>query len=130
MPAVCLPYPYRIALVVLGCTLTLALLVAPESSHAAAGAGGGLPYEGWLTKLRASVTGPVAFTFALIGLVGAGGVLILGGELNGFLRAIAFIVLVMAFLVGAQNMMTGLFGRGAEIAVSPTLVEGRDDGAS
>ncbi len=95
--------------------LTIFLLL-PGAAHAAEGTGGGLPYEGWLTNLRQSITGPFAFTAALIGIVGAGAVLIFGGELNGFLRTIIFIVLVMALIVGAQNMMAGFFGRGAEIA--------------
>lgn len=88
----------------------------PQHAHAAEGAGGALPYEGWLTALRTSVTGPVAFALAIIGIVIAGGVLIFGGDLNGFFRTLMFIVLVMAFLVGAQNMMATFFGRGAEIA--------------
>lgn len=88
----------------------------PQQAQAAEGAGGALPYEGWLTALRTSVTGPVAFALAIIGIVIAGGVLIFGGDLNGFFRTLMFIVLVMAFLVGAQNMMANFFGRGAEIA--------------
>ena len=101
--------------------LGLALLLAvfallPQHAHAAEGAGGALPYEGWLTALRTSVTGPVAFALAMIGIVIAGGVLIFGGDLNGLFRTLIFIVLVMAFLVGAQNMMATFFGRGAEIA--------------
>lgn len=91
-------------------------LLLPGAAHAAEGTGGGLPYEGWLANLRNSITGPFAFTAALIGIVGAGAVLIFGGELNGFLRSMIFIVLVMALIVGAQNLMSGLFGRGAEIA--------------
>ncbi|MBO3708948.1 MAG: conjugal transfer system pilin TrbC, partial [Candidatus Accumulibacter sp.] len=78
--------------------------------------GGSLPYESWLTNLRNSVTGPVAFALAMIGIVVAGGVLIFGGDLNGFFRTLIFVVLVMALLVGAQNMMSSFFGRGAEIA--------------
>jgi type IV secretory pathway TrbD component/type IV secretory pathway VirB2 component (pilin) len=80
------------------------------------GTGGSLPYESWLTNLRNSVTGPVAFALAIIGIVVAGGVLIFGGDLNGFFRTLIFIVLVMALLVGAQNVMGTFFGRGAEIA--------------
>ena len=72
-------------------------------AHASASAGGGLPYEAWLTKLQQSMTGPVAFSVSLIGIVGAGGVLIFGGELNAFLRTLVFIVLVMALLVGCQH---------------------------
>ena len=92
------------------------ILLAPHTALASEGTGGSLPYESWLTNLRNSVTGPVAFTLSLIGIVVAGGILIFGGELNGFFRTLIFIVLVMALLVGAQNMMGTFFGRGAEIA--------------
>jgi type IV secretory pathway VirB2 component (pilin) len=95
--------------------LAIAIL-APTSAFASEGTGGSLPYESWLTNLRNSVSGPVAFTLSIIGIVVAGGVLIFGGELNGFFRTLIFIVLVMALLVGAQNMMSTFFGRGAEIA--------------
>lgn len=101
----------------LGMVILLAFaLLAPQHAFASEGTGGGLPYEGWLTNLRQSVTGPVAFALAMIGIVVAGGILIFGGELNGFFRTLIFIVLVMALLVGAQNMMSTFFGRGAEIA--------------
>ena len=60
----------------------------------------------------------VAFALSIIGIVIAGGVLIFGGDLNAFFRTLVFIVLVMALLVGAQNMMGTLFGRGVEIAAA------------
>ncbi|KTT27421.1 conjugal transfer protein TrbC [Pseudomonas oryzihabitans] len=91
-------------------------LMLPQHAFASEGTGGSLPYESWLTNLRNSVTGPVAFTLSIIGIVIAGGVLIFGGELNAFFRSLIFIVLVMALLVGAQNMMSTFFGRGAEVA--------------
>ena len=98
--------------------IILALIVfCPGHAFASEGGGGGLPYESWLTNLRTSVTGPVAFAISIIGIVVAGGVLIFGGELNAFFRRLIFIVLVMALLVGAQNMMGTFFGRGAEISV-------------
>jgi len=105
----------RHALFYLG-TLALFLLMAAHPAMAAEGTGGGLPYEGWLTSLRNSITGPVAFSLSIIGIVAAGAGLIFGGDLNGFLRTLFFLVLVMAFLVGAQNLMSTFFGRGAEIA--------------
>ncbi len=107
----------RHAVVLIGLLALLTLwLLAPAPAHASVGTGGSLPYESWLTALRNSVTGPVAFTVALIGIVVAGGVLIFGGELNAFFRTLIFIVLVMALLVGAQNMLSTFFGRGAVIA--------------
>ncbi|MCP4284151.1 MAG: conjugal transfer protein TrbC [Gammaproteobacteria bacterium] len=95
--------------------MALAML-APQPAFASVGTGGSLPYESWLTNLRNSVTGPVAFALSIIGIVVAGGVLIFGGELNGFFRTLIFIVLVMALIIGAQNMMSTFFGRGAVIA--------------
>jgi len=91
------------------------LLLVPGHAYASEGTGGSLPYEPWLVNLRNSVTGPVAFALSLLGIVVSGGTLILGGDLNGFFRTLMFIVLVMALLVGAQNMMSSFFGRGAEI---------------
>ena len=91
-----------------------AFAIAPDAM-ATTGTGGSLPYESWLTSLRNSVTGPVAFSLSIIGIVVAGGILIFGGELNAFFRTLIFIVLVMALLVGAQNMMTSFFGKGAEL---------------
>jgi type IV secretory pathway VirB2 component (pilin) len=92
------------------------LVVAPHHAFASEGTGGSLPYETWLTTLRNSVTGPVAFALSITGIVIAGGTLIFGGDLNGFFRTMIFVTLVMALLVGAQNMMSSFFGRGAEIA--------------
>ncbi|ELM8940437.1 IncP-type conjugal transfer pilin TrbC [Escherichia coli] len=94
----------------------IALALSAHPAMASEGTGGSLPYEGWLTNLRNSVTGPVAFALSIIGIVVAGGVLIFGGELNAFFRTLIFLVLVMALLVGAQNVMSTFFGRGAEIA--------------
>lgn len=107
---------YRNVALFSGLALLMLILFAPSSAHAAVGAGGGLPYESWMTNLRNSVTGPVAFTLSIVGIVVAGGILIFGGELNGFFRTIIFIVLVMALLVGAQNLLSNFFGQGAVIA--------------
>ena len=100
----------------LALVFALVLMMAPETSMATQGTGGSLPYESWLSSLQSSVTGPVAFSLSIIGIVIAGGVLIFGGDLNGFFRSLIFLVLVMALLIGAQNMMSNFFGSGAEIA--------------
>jgi type IV secretion system protein TrbC len=107
--------------------LAVVLLMVISHPADAAGAGGGLPYEGWLAKIQASITGPVAFAFAIIGLVVAGAVLIFGGELNGFIRTLMFVALVMALIITAQNMMT-FFGTAAALigqnhAVLPSMMQ-------
>ena len=108
-------YTYNRSLLGLGLLIILMLIMGNEA-YAGTATGGSLPYESWLTSLRNSITGPVAFTLSIIGIVAAGGVLIFGGDLNGFFRTLIFIVLVMALLVGAQNMMTSFFGAAAEVA--------------
>ncbi len=95
-----------------------------SEAFASAGSGGGLPYESWLSNLRASATGPVAYAFGLIGLVVAGGILIFGGDLNGFFRTMLVIVLVMALLVTANSIMADLFGTSAEIALAAPVADG------
>lgn len=102
-------YFFIVALLILLCT-------APQLGWASTSDGGGaLPYEAWLTKLQSSVTGPVAFSISIIGIVVAGSVMIFGGDLNSFFRSMIFLVLVMALLVGAQNIMSSFFGHGALI---------------
>ena len=98
--------------------LAIALLVIFVDHANAAGTNGGLPYESWLTKLRQSVSGPVAFGVAMIGIVVSGAVLIFGGELNGFFRTFVFLVLVMAFIVAANNVMTSFFGKGSLVVTN------------
>ena len=127
MQAPAMPFQLKHATVVsLGLLLLLTFfLLTPQQAFASVGTGGSLPYESWLTNLRNSVTGPVAFALSIIGIVVAGGVLIFGGDLNGFFRTLIFIVLVMALLVGAQNVMGTFFGRGAVLAGSTSTDSGR-----
>lgn len=87
------------------------------STHPAMAAtqGGGLPFDGWLTKIQNSITGPFAYTVSIVGLVAAGSMLIFGGDMNGFARTLVFIVLVLSFIIAAQNTISAITGKGAEI---------------
>lgn len=96
----------------------LAILLSSHPAFAAATAGGGLPFDDWFTKVRSSITGPFAFTASIVGLVGAGATLIFGGDMNGFLRTLIFVVLVLAFIVAAQNTIAAITGQGAEITAA------------
>ncbi|MGJ0637198.1 TrbC/VirB2 family protein [Xenorhabdus bovienii] len=105
--------------------ITLLLMLATHPAFASNTSGGGLPFDEWFTKVRQSVTGPFAFTAAIVGLVGAGATLIFGGDMNGFLRTLIFVVLVLAFLVAAQNTLAAITGQGAEIAMVSKLMGAR-----
>jgi type IV secretory pathway VirB2 component (pilin) len=92
------------------------LMLLASHAQAASGAGGGLPYEDWLTRIRQSITGPVAFAVSVIAIVAAGAMLIFGGDMNGFMKTLVFIVLVLAFVIAAQNTLSAITGTGAVIA--------------
>lgn len=94
----------------------LLFFAAAEPALASNTSGGGLPFDDWLTNIRTSITGPFAFTASIIGIVAAGATLIFGGDMNGFMRTIIFIVLVLSLLVAAQNTLSAITGQGAELA--------------
>ena len=104
----------QITMVMLGMAGIMALLSSPAmaSSNAVASV---LPYEAWLATFQKSLTGPVAFSVALIGIVVGGISLILGsGEVSHFVRTIIYIIMVMSMLIGANSLMTNFFN-GASI---------------
>lgn len=104
----------QITMVMLGMAAIMALLSSPAmaSSNAVASV---LPYEAWLATFQKSLTGPVAFSVALIGIVVGGISLILGsGEVSHFVRTIIYIIMVMSMLIGANSLMTNFFN-GASI---------------
>lgn len=77
--------------------------------------GGGLPWEGPLQTIKTSITGPVAMAVSLLAIVAAGVGLVFGGEFSGFVKSIVYIVLVIALIVGAANILNMFGGTGALI---------------
>lgn len=94
-----------------------------EPALAASSGGGGLPYEDWLTKIVNSVSGPVAYAISVVAMVGAGAGLIFGGELNGFLRTLLVIVLILSFVIAAKNTISMITGHGAQITASINSIQ-------
>lgn len=94
-------------------SLTMALLVLsiwmPEQAHASAAGGGGLPWETPLQTITRSIQGPVAYAISLLGIIGCGGMLIWGGEINEFMRRGIMLTLVISLVVLASNVLSGLF---------------------
>ncbi|WP_028389222.1 TrbC/VirB2 family protein [Legionella fairfieldensis] len=102
----------------IGLTIFLFLLTDPVF---AAKMGGGLPFDDWFTKLQASITGPFAFAVSIIGMVGAGAVLIFGNDLNGIMRTLVYMVLVISLILAADNMITAFSGSGAVISTDSKM---------
>lgn len=68
-----------------------------------------LPWEGSLSIIQKSLSGPVAFAISLIAIVITGAALLFGGELSEFGRRMCLLALVIAMLVGANTILTTLF---------------------
>ena len=98
--------------------LGLMFWLCADVASASTTTGGGLPFDSWFTKIQSSITGPFAFTVSIVGIVSAGATMIFGGEMNGFLRTLVFIVLVLSFVIGAEALMTAVTGKGAVLPVS------------
>ena len=74
-----------------------------------------LPWEGPLQTIATSLTGPVAFSIAVIAMAATGGMLVFGGELTEVTRKSCILVLAIAFLVGGAALMRTLFGVSAAL---------------
>jgi type IV secretion system protein VirB2 len=70
---------------------------------------GALPWESGLTRVRDSITGPVAGAISLIAIIAAGAALIFGGDMTGFMRTSVYIVLVLGIIVSAANLLNRLY---------------------
>jgi len=112
-PLAHIPCRSWLALVLLA--LVVLLTLHPDLAHAANAGGGALPWDGPLTTLKNDITGPVAFTLALLGMVAAGGALVFGGEINEFIRRIIMVVIVAAFIVAVTNVASALGITGAVV---------------
>lgn len=83
-----------------------------------------MPYEAGMDKLVESITGPVAFTISVIGVVAAGAMLIFGGDMNGFMRSMVFLVLVIGLIISATKVLSTFFGKtGAVVDAGSSLAE-------
>lgn len=70
----------------------------------------GTAFDGPLRTLRGIFTGPVAFTVSLLGILVAGVTLVFGGEIGDFAKRMVMLVLVIALVSFAAQILTQLFG--------------------
>lgn len=76
-----------------------------------ASAGGtGLPWDSPIEKITAGLSGPVAFLFALGGMIVLGIRWIYGGEMGAMTRGLLSTVAGISLLVFAVDFIGGLFG--------------------
>ncbi len=104
--------PLRVALM-------LALALAAASGAFAAEAGNNLPWEGPLTTLVTSLTGPVAYAISVVAIVALGATLAFaGGEMGETMKRLLHVGIAVCCVVFAAQVMTSFIGQAAEIALS------------
>lgn len=109
---------------VMALAVLVSAVISPDAMASAAG-GGGLPWDSALGKLQASVTGPYAFVASLIGIVATLSTLLFGGDLSGIFKTILVLVLIISCVIGANNLLMAVTGRGAEISAVVELAVAR-----
>ena len=53
------------------------------------------------------------FIFALAGIIGCGSALVLGSDMNGFLRGFLVVIIGVCILLGAPTVISVVTGKGA-----------------
>lgn len=90
----------------------LFLALSPELAFASEAATG-LEWETPFIAFYRSITGPIAFGISLLGMVVCGAILIWGGEINEFVRRMVMLIMVVAVIMFASNILRRLFAGGA-----------------
>ncbi len=83
----------------------------------AAETGTNLPWEGPLTTLVTSLTGPVAYAISVVAIVALGATLAFaGGEMGETMKRLLHVGIAVCCVVFAAQVMSSFIGQAAEIA--------------
>jgi type IV secretion system protein VirB2 len=91
-------------------TIQMAIVMAIYAVGAFAAGTGLLPWEGPLSRITNSLTGPVAFGLGIAGIGAAGGTLLFHGDLGEFGKRGCQAGLACSTLVLAPGFVTNVFG--------------------
>ncbi len=94
-------------------------LAAGSRGAFAAENGSNLPWEGPLTTLVTSLTGPVAYAISVIAIVALGATLAFaGGEMGETMKRLLHVGIAVCCVVFAAQVMSSFIGQAAEVAMS------------
>ena len=97
--------------------LTLAVLIGSAISFAAE-TGSNLPWEGPLSTLVTSLTGPVAYAISVIAIVALGATLAFAsGEMGETMKRLLQIGIAVCLVVFAAQVMSSFIGQAAEVSL-------------
>jgi|GEM_PF-455958 len=109
--------------VIVAIAAVLILMLMPDFVFA----GEAMPWDSNLTKLQKSLTGPVALAISIVAIVGAGATLIFGGtEVNGFIKTMLFLALVIAIIVGASSLASTFGAKGSGATINTEQITAND----
>jgi type IV secretory pathway VirB2 component (pilin) len=104
-------------------SLRLAAVIAIACTVGSAGAfaaetGTNLPWEGPLTTLVTSLTGPVAYAISVVAIVALGATLAFaGGEMGETMKRLLHVGIAVCCVVFAAQVMSSFIGQAAEISL-------------
>ena len=100
-----------------------ALLFLGSAAAFAQGNGGGnaLPWDQPLTTLVQSLTGPVAFAIAVVGIIACGAMLIFGGEMSDTMKRLLQVGIAACLVVFSTQVLQTFIGFGEDIPVRATV---------
>jgi type IV secretion system protein TrbC len=113
---------YTYIFVMLAVAVGLFCLLSPD--YAMASSQNEMPWDGSIKTLARSITGPIAYGVALMGVTVAGLLLLWGGEIGEFTRRVIMLVLVVSLIFGAASVIAtmqetaerGGYGGGSEFS--------------
>ncbi|MCT2388855.1 TrbC/VirB2 family protein [Erwinia pyrifoliae] len=114
IPSSSTPFAFEKALPWLILGLMAILMFCPGLAHAAS-TETGLEWEGPMTTFRNSITGPIAYSISILALVASLATLLWGGELTDFTRKFVVLILVIAAIMFAVQLLASLWGASATI---------------
>ena len=100
----------------------VAAYLQPRVAFASVGAGAGLPYEDTFSKIVTSLTGPWAWTVAIVCVIMfAWRAVERGGDLGGSTMAFLGPAFICTLLLGSKKLMS-FFGQGALLATPASVI--------
>lgn len=106
----------------LGAIMALAALALVSPAFASTGAdlfGAQSPFE----KVLEFITGPFAWFIVILALVVFGAMLVMGSDFTGFGRRIPMLLLGIAFVMGAVQIVTALFGSSQSATLTDAQIQ-------
>lgn len=80
--------------------------------------GSGMPWETPLETIKKSITGPVAMVVSILAIVAVGITLIFGGDMQGFIRQVLYVTLVIGLITMANNIISKLYSEASSALIT------------